>query len=338
MKTLHALRSVIFSLTLSLLIATTLDAQSSSMENHVNEMFANARSSSSGLLSSAKQVVSDGSMVTPFLLDGLQDRQPAEIVWALRCLKNLKDKSSGSVVIQLLKHEDETVRSEAILIAKVLYGKKLGSMVFDLTKDKSLSVRRRALDAAIELVPHDPRMVDLAFDSLADGDFWLMSRALRVLSKMQVKTPEDKLNLIERSLKIAPRLNGNVAEMFFAHLSRALAKDTRVVLERTLDRGRIGAKVAAFECAGKLRLREFLPKARKLIRASNRKIRTAAIRYTGMVKDKDSASLLIPLLDEFPPGEMQTAVVIALRKISGQTIGFDSSKWRAWLNEVIVRR
>lgn len=84
-----------------------------------------------------------GSELTTWMLADDRRREPQTLVYILRTLKTIGDPASVSVAESLLKHADETVRSEAMdLIGRLGDESEIASATEKMSKDTSVAVQR----------------------------------------------------------------------------------------------------------------------------------------------------------------------------------------------------
>ncbi|MCA9319607.1 MAG: HEAT repeat domain-containing protein, partial [Planctomycetes bacterium] len=303
------------------------------VQDRVTSMFSHARRSAPETEALAVAVIRDGQDAGQFLALALAERQPSEVLWALRCLRGIKATRQVADITLLLGHVEAEVRAEAIWSLMDIEPASLREKIFELTGDPDLRVRRRAFDAAMTVAPQDSRLLDLAIDGLAQPDYWLFSRSMRVLAGADTGLPNLVQHLKARSLVIVPKLEGSAARMVLGLLAKKLGAELDPILVTCVDQGGHDAKAAAIETATRLRSEAIIEQGRALLTDQEVQLQLRAIAYLAVVRDMESVPQMINLLATLPDGPPRTAIVVGLRKISGRSLGFEPEEWRKWFRE-----
>lgn len=324
------MRTTFFLMLLTTVVGTLRAQTPEEIDRQVTRFFRAAAVESSTLLAEAEKVTALGDAATPRLLAGLAERGPREIMWALRCLKVVKATDGRELIESFCSHETPTIRAEALVTLAELHPEEGLVQARRLFKDEVVDVRRRAIDALLRLAPGDSSTIALAFDALTDGDFWICSRAVRLLSGIACESAADKAMLVQRCAPLVARLDGRTAGLVIGLVATKAGKSALPILVAAARRDLAPAQTAAFEAAGRLRCDELVELAQPLIGRPESGARLAAIRYLAALRHRASMELLVDVI-EVEKDPAREAAVVALRRISGQTFGYEPQKWREYI-------
>lgn len=323
------MRKTVYSGLIVLIVSGLLSAQENPAEDAVKELFQFARAKHSRTEEAARKVVSLGEAASSYLCEDIDQRTDAEIVWGLKCLKNMSVTVDVARLVPLLAHDSGAVRAETLKTLQRHDAAALKSKIQSLLDDDELDVRRAAYDAAKAAASDHAELLQLALKGVQERDFWIATRSVRMLGRIQLQSKEDRRSLLKQAEQIAPKLMGSTAGMFFDFLARQLKEASASVIELTLESGTVDARLAALASASKQRFKKLAPLGRGYLDDDDLKLRLAAVRFASAVKDVHAAPKLIAMLSSTSKAEKNSAVV-ALRKISGRSIGFEPAKWREW--------
>ncbi len=324
-------RRILASLVLACMAGSALFGQSGDeVEKQVAVFFRAAEAGSATLVAEAEKTVALGPEIGPYLLDGLGKRSPDAIVWALRCYKVVGAGDGEEALSGFCSHDSADVRAEAMVSLSALHPEAAVSRAHELMKDREVVVRRRAIDALVAHAPSDVQTISVAFDALTDGDFWICSRAIRLLSRVDCSTEESRAVMVQRCVPMVPKLDARTAGLVIGLVVSQTGKASLPVLAAAARRDLPSVQAAAFGAAARLGLDQLLDDARRHIDRKDSEARLPAIRYVAALRDRDSMRRLVGVIEnEKDPA--REAAVVALRQISGQSFGYEPDRWRAWI-------
>lgn len=308
----------------------------SAAQNAVQKLLKSAAGGAAeeSLREEAQAVVALGAdATTAFLLEGLMDRSEGEIIWSLRCLRNLQRTPNAADLEALLVDDREALRVEALHLLKDRAEETHRGLFLRATRDKSQEVRRRGYDGLVRLGVVDEATVHAAVEGLTSNDFWISSRCIALMKRAPAprKVGRKERDAVSEALQDAlPRLAGpNVAQAFTLAAQRSQSAASRL-FEDALKERREGPRLAALAAITRLRMRGHEKAIRTLIPDRNPEVRAAAAGCAAALGDRGAVVPLIDRLDQEREEATRAAIAIALRRITGQGHGYDTRAWREW--------
>ena len=283
-----------------------------------------------------KQVVDHGDLAVDPLLDGVRKRSAREIVYALRAMGYLKNARTRSTVLALCAHESADIRAEAVVAGCRAHPSAMGPVLDFAVADPHHMVRRRAYDGVLSMeLQQRQEFIGIAFRGIVDSDFWVRSRALRIISgALPAPTGEGEVDpVIAGAQAVMPQLGKDSAVPLFRILAKIRTKAMPDLVETGLRTGSIDAQVAAFGAAADLRLRDHGGVALRLLSSRSVVLANSAAAYLGRIRDRKSVPMLVDRLESTRDKGRREAIAVALRQITGRPFGYDVTRWRAWLDQ-----
>ncbi|MAG57974.1 MAG: hypothetical protein CMJ83_16945 [Planctomycetes bacterium] len=330
-----------YALGLAMLVASPALAQTKELENApaaVNELLSATRRPLSVVDRLGRRVAKFGeAAVTPLIAALETSTEPRRTILALRALKSIRSPRSASAVLALCTKEPAEVRAEAIATACNIPGANLAPVLPEAIRASDLQVRRRAWDGVRTLSGKELRpFLAAAVMGVADPDFWIRGRCLRILSEAP-PTDGSRDPLIRTVPRVLGKLDRAAAIALFRVIARVRTKDLDGVASIALTLGSVHAKVAAFAAAADLATSTHVPLARELCRDGDPDLAKAAVGYLARRRDVKSIPMLVGLLESSREKSVREASAVALRRLSGRTFGYDVQQWREWLASAPVR-
>jgi HEAT repeat protein len=278
----------------------------------------------------ASALVARGPAGASELAKSLADRTPAELVWALRCLREIGSDAVKETAFTLCSHENALVRADAVTTAYVLGKASAVPVLQRAAADADDTVRRRAFDGILEYGSQAPGTLAVAVNGVVDKDFWVVLQAFQILDCQ--KKPEggpDRV-LVELS-KLVGKLDERNSEAYFDFLVRRGGNDGGPVIVSALEAARPCVVVSALKAAGRLRLAEATQRATRLAGSSDSATSVAAIDCLSHVNDPETVPILVDLLERVKDPERIEALCVALRRMTSRLYGADVALWRKYL-------
>lgn len=302
----------------------------------VEKLFAAARSGKeAAVLTAAEALVRLGSVGTPLLLEGLEGRTAPEILIGLRCLRELDGLPEQARVVALFAHPNGAVRAEVLGIARTKLGAEGLPLYLEGAKDQEVTVRRRAYDGLVAHRPDDALVPALAAAALSDPDFWLVDRGFALLEGTQPKTPKAAAALLAAVEGGLGGMDGETLSRLFAWMVDRHPEPSRKVVVKAIGHAKPEVAIAALRAASTLRLGEAEKPALAQLKSGRRsaEVATAAAVLLGDLGAKGACASLVTALESGATPGLKDAAAVALRKITGQLLGFDVAAWKRYLDE-----
>ena len=301
-------------------------------EESVARMFeAASHGDQRSLLTAAREVVSSGFGAIEPLYENLADRSATEIIWALKCLKQMGERAGKRALVDLCAHENPRVRQEALISGAILLRAEILPACFKAATDENVRVRRRAIDGLVSLDADHSDCIDVGFAGILERDFWISAQALKLLQAVPMPKKGQNDPVASRTVKLVTRMSDQTAERLFGLVAQRRSKNAARLVKVALDDGNDASKVGALAMATRMRKIDVNARARELLRLSATSVRRAAISYLAARKDQEAVDGLIDVLDEPRiDGKLRDDTAVALRRITGKLFGFDVSAWREY--------
>jgi HEAT repeat protein len=282
----------------------------------------------------ATTLVSFGPAAASSLARSLSDRSPQELVWALRCLREIGSDAVRDTVFGLCAHTDPMVRTDAV-IASAMLGKAAAVPYLQrAAADPDDTVRRRAFDGILEHGCQADGTLVIAVNGVVDKDFWVVLQAFQILD-CQRKPERGPDRVVTELARIVSRLDERNAEAYFDFLVRRAGADCAPVIEPALGATQPCVVIAALRAAGRLRLAAARLPATKLAKGSDIPVSVAAIDTVAQINDHDSLPALVDLLERARHTQQIDALAVALRRMTSRLYGTDVALWRKYLAGVL---
>jgi HEAT repeat protein len=278
----------------------------------------------------ASVVVSFGPAAAASLARSLSDRTPQELVWALRCLREIGSDTVKDTVFGLCSHSDAAVRADAVIASGMLGKSAAVPFLQRAAADPDDTVRRRAYDGLIEYGCQADGTLVIGVNGVVAKDFWVVLQAFQILDGQ--KKPERGADRVVVELaKVVGKLDDRNAEACFDFLVRRAGADCGPVVESALGASQRCVVIAALRAAGRLRLASARLPATKLAKNSEIPVSIVAIDCVAQINDPDSLPALVDLLERATDPLQVDAVAVALRRMTSRLYGTDVSLWRKYL-------
>jgi hypothetical protein len=320
-----------FLLVLAVAAAPLAAAVTGGVEDAILALFRAARAGNDTVtMQAAASVAAFGPQAASGLVRSLGDRSPAELVWALRCLREIGSDVAKEPAFALCAHADAAVRAEAVWASATLGGTSSVTFLQRSASDPDDIVRRRAFDGLLEYGCQADGTMPIAAKGVIDKDFWVVLQAFQILDHQ--KKPERGVDpvLVELS-KYVSRLDDRNADACFDFFVRRGGPDCGTIVEAALSSKQPCVVVAALKAAARLRHAPALRLATRLAGDADVKIAVAAIDCLSEINDPDSVVVLVDLLERVRDEERTDAIAVALRRMTSRLYGTDVALWRKYL-------
>jgi HEAT repeat protein len=258
-------------------------------------------------------------------------RTPQELVWALRCLREIGTPDGRNIAFALCSHEKAEVRIEAVFATNMLGGDAALPYLIQAAGDSDATVRRRAYDGITAHGTGSAEELEVGLKGVLDPDFWVLNQAFLILDK-QPRPPEGgKDKLMAGLARIVPQLDERNAAATFDLLVRHCGEHCAPIIETAFGAKRVEVAIAALGAAGELRLGSVVRKVCGLASQRDVVVSKAAIECLARINDPDSVEFLVDLLAGAQDPVRVDALALALRTMTGQLFGTDVEKWRRYL-------
>lgn len=330
--------------TVVLLLAGSLAAQDTSTRNEIQSavasLFSAARSGDrAACVKAADALVALGEPAVPELGKGLGARSEKEAVWGLRCLREIGGDSAAEAVLALVDHASPDVRAEALSCGRTLGSEAFIPAMLRAVRSEHRDERRRAYDGLLALAPGEPSTLEPALEGLGDPDFWVRTRALRLIAALPQpkEDTEDEQDapdpLLEGLRRVLADMRGETPTSLFRQLVKRYGKRLEPLVEAGLKVTTPETLLGALEAVRALRMRESLPRVRELAEEGTEPVRLAAIRTLAALRDREEEALrtLISVLERARSKSLRNAAATTLRQLTGELHGYDVAAWRRYV-------
>lgn len=282
-----------------------------------------------------QRLVDLGGETGPYLASLLEKVDREILVPVVNAIESLRDPRSVPVLYRQLESANALVRRSAIQLIVSIAGPEAAPRLTLLLRDPDPSVRAAVVSALQAIGDRD------AFDALvplaADPDREVRTRALGALNDLARR--HDLRDPLAVALEAAAeRAQGAALPDVLASLGHTGQPRVWTTLVRYLDHDEADVRAAAVAALGALGGRDSGPAlAARLPVEQDPAVRVALAQAVQKLVLRDAAETLISWLDD-PEIEIRASALRALQTITGQNLGSDPSRWRAWWEEHKPRR
>jgi HEAT repeat protein len=316
-----------------LLVAAPCAAGPSGVDDAILGLFrAAAAGNEPATMKAAQAVVAFGPEAASRIVESLPGRSSVEIVWALRCLREIGSENAAQTAFSLCSHGDAAVRADAVWAAWVLGGEAAVPHLQKAASDSDDVVRRRAFDGLLEHGALTAGTLQIAANGVTDKDFWVVMQAFQILDRQRKPERGPDPVLVELA-KIVSRLDERNSDAYFEFLVGRSGMDCGYVIEGALSSNRSCVVISALKAAGTLRLALVVTATSRLASCNDLPVALAAIEALSMIDRPESVPYLVDLLDRAKQPERLDALSVALRRMTGRLYGAEVAKWRKYLAE-----
>lgn len=324
--------SVAFIVALALAASPASAGASGGIEDAILALFRAARAGNDvATAQAATALVAFGPSAAATLSRSMSDRTAPELVWALRCLREIGSDAVKETVFTLCSHSDPGVRADAVSASWTLGKSASVPFLQRAASDPDDTVRRRAFDGLIEYGCQADGTLAIAVNGVVDKDFWVVLQAFQILD-CQRKPERGPDRVMVELAKIVPRLDERNADACFDFFVRRAGADAGPVVEAALKSEKRCVLLSAIKAAGRLRLAAAKAEATRLAGKPDLAISVAAIDCLSLINDPDSVPILVELLDRAREPERLDALCVALRRMTGRLYGANVCCWRKYLD------
>jgi hypothetical protein len=303
----------------------------------IEAMYAAVRAKDeAGAANAAAAIVRFGDEAAAAIVTSTTGRAPAELVWALRCLREIGPAAAKDTVISLCDHSSAEVRAEAVWTAHGLDAAAATPALLRAAGDGDATVRRRAFDGLAQS-PTASRAsggLDVAVRGVVDADAWVILRAFEMLDHLprggeDGRTPD---RVVEALARIVPELDDRNASAAVSTIVRRAGPRATPILVQALTAKRREVVIAALDGLGQVRASSALPAVHGLAGSADMDVAVAATKAIARTSEAASVPILVDLLEQARDPRRIDALAVALRTITGKLHGTDVAAWRKYLS------